>query len=206
MKTLKLTLFGFLAAFAILLTSCTDTSDPCDDVTCLNGGECDDGNCDCPPGYFGSDCSSLDLEVSITIHSISVSNYPQTDNGNAWDDPIIGTSTPPDIQWRFTRANNSVISGAYFSDATSSTLTFPSSSTNLPLTILSPDVDEVNTLTIWDVDDLDGSDFGSSDDFMGGYDWVPSTFIDNDGNTFPSTIIVGGNGSLQFELEVSYAW
>ena len=27
----------------------------CDNVTCLNGGECVDGTCDCPPGYIGTD-------------------------------------------------------------------------------------------------------------------------------------------------------
>ena len=34
-------------------------SDPCKDVTCLNGGVCVSGTCDCASGYEGTDCSTI---------------------------------------------------------------------------------------------------------------------------------------------------
>ena len=37
----------------MFLQSC---GDDCDDVTCFNGGTCDDGTCECVAGYTGSTC------------------------------------------------------------------------------------------------------------------------------------------------------
>ncbi len=59
----KLTL---LATTALLLgiTGCKkdkdneEVIDPCDGVTCLNGGTCDNGACLCPAGYEGLDCGT----------------------------------------------------------------------------------------------------------------------------------------------------
>jgi hypothetical protein len=51
----------------ILIYSCTkkgvDYNDttlirPCDNVICLNGGTCLDGNCSCPLGYEGAQCQT----------------------------------------------------------------------------------------------------------------------------------------------------
>lgn len=34
--------------------------DPCEGVTCYNGGSCNHGACDCPPGYSGPRCQNYD--------------------------------------------------------------------------------------------------------------------------------------------------
>lgn len=49
------TSFLLMIALGISLNSCTD---PCKDTECLNGGTCNDGNCDCPEGYTGSICET----------------------------------------------------------------------------------------------------------------------------------------------------
>lgn len=56
MKSFKL--FFVLASFVsvVLFNSCGD--DACKDVTCLNGGDCIEGICDCPEGFVGSDCGT----------------------------------------------------------------------------------------------------------------------------------------------------
>ena len=55
-KTLILLAFMTIGSSA-LITSCKD--DPCDDVDCLNGGTCFDGNCSCPDGYEGVNCGTI---------------------------------------------------------------------------------------------------------------------------------------------------
>lgn len=183
-----------------------DDSDPCDAVNCLNGGTCNDGSCDCPTGFIGAWCNIMDLHVSIIVTSITVSNYPLTNNGLAWDVPPIGTSTPPDITWAFIRPTNDVIFGEIYLNADGSDLSFTSSSAGLPFTIPMAHVNELNSIIIWDIDGLDASDNQSTEDFMGGYTWEPESFIDNLSNAFPSTLVIGNEGQLQFSLEVTYDW
>jgi hypothetical protein len=59
-KTMKTKLFQILGVAAIAtlgLASCE--VDPCNDVTCANGGTCVDGDCVCATGYEGTDCTTL---------------------------------------------------------------------------------------------------------------------------------------------------
>jgi len=42
-----------------MISSCKkDEADPCDNVTCLNGGTCNSGACSCATGYEGSTCGT----------------------------------------------------------------------------------------------------------------------------------------------------
>lgn len=41
---------------AISFSSCIDNKCLLRANTCQNGGECEEGVCNCPPGYFGEDC------------------------------------------------------------------------------------------------------------------------------------------------------
>jgi len=60
MKKVSVLGIGFLTAIAfavvMMFNACSD--DPCKDVTCLNGGTCVDGTCNCAAGYEGTDCST----------------------------------------------------------------------------------------------------------------------------------------------------
>lgn len=49
-----------IIAIGLLLASCQDDEDSCEDLTCLNGGACVDGICDCPPGYLGINCQNFE--------------------------------------------------------------------------------------------------------------------------------------------------
>ena len=53
-----------LLFFAFLYSSCQD---PCEDVDCYNGGWCDDGDCECPPGTYGDNCQWADASCTCTI-------------------------------------------------------------------------------------------------------------------------------------------
>ena len=48
------------SAMVTLVTSCKKDEDPCKDVSCLNGGTCIDGTCDCPDGFSGPNCETED--------------------------------------------------------------------------------------------------------------------------------------------------
>lgn len=50
-------ILAFIAVLTVFfVNSCT--TDACKDVTCLNGGTCIDGTCECADGYEGTDCST----------------------------------------------------------------------------------------------------------------------------------------------------
>ena len=63
MKQIKF-LTAFLAIFSMtaLTQSCElfEEDDPCETVSCENGGTCVDGACDCPEGYSGTNCQTFD--------------------------------------------------------------------------------------------------------------------------------------------------
>ncbi|MEM6271590.1 MAG: hypothetical protein AAF998_19290 [Bacteroidota bacterium] len=70
--------FGFAALALALGMMVTGCSDPCDDVNCLNGSECVEGDCVCLTGYEGADCGTainakFDGTFNMTAENCSVS-------------------------------------------------------------------------------------------------------------------------------------
>lgn len=69
----------YLFAIAILAIGCKkENTDPCDEITCFNGGTCNSGTCNCPTGYTGTQCQTQLSLKSITITSIDLISYPIT--------------------------------------------------------------------------------------------------------------------------------
>jgi hypothetical protein len=71
-----------LLSLALLVVLCTNNpsspnTDPCAGVTCLNGGTCVDGVCECPAGYTGAHCeTAVDPCAGVTCQ-----NGGHCDNG-----------------------------------------------------------------------------------------------------------------------------
>lgn len=68
-------LFKFLLVVALsstVLTSCKE-DDPCEGVSCLNGGTCANGTCDCDAGFEGSDCGTQMRTKFIAAYSVTES-------------------------------------------------------------------------------------------------------------------------------------
>lgn len=53
---MKKTLCFVMAILSITVMITFQSCDKCRDTNCQNGGTCDDGICDCPPGYSGANC------------------------------------------------------------------------------------------------------------------------------------------------------
>ena len=70
-----ITIGGFTA---ITYTSCT--KDECKDVVCNNGGTCVSGNCSCPTGYEGSNCSTFSRDKILGVYTGSETCTIGTDN------------------------------------------------------------------------------------------------------------------------------
>ena len=63
----KLILYAFTACMiAVSLTAC----DPCKDVTCMNGGVCDEGDCVCLEEYEGSSCETRKIDKYLGSYNV----------------------------------------------------------------------------------------------------------------------------------------
>lgn len=160
--------------------------DPCENVTCLNDGYCYNGNCICPEGYTGEDCSEEVEPTSIKIDKISIYRFPETDNGSSWD-----LTSGADIYIKVNREGNELYKSSYWENAEQSFVynAFP---TDLSFTAM---YDEY----IFYVYDDDGS---LAPDFMGGVSIFPYKIWGG----FPETLNLDAGGNVAFHIELSYTW
>lgn len=181
---MKIVFFLAILSIASIIMSCS--SDPCDDVTCLNDGYCANGQCVCPEGYSGADCSQQVTPSKLQVTKIVIVKFPATDAGAGWDltsgpdiRPVLSIdgqiiwdtdefyqNADPNYSYEFETGTNTYIdnpSGRY-------------------------------TMNLYDYDDFD------ADDFMGGVIFTPY----NKSNNFPSIIKLDAGGDVAFELYVNY--
>ncbi len=90
---MKKLIIPFLSMLLLFSCSKDEPIDLCAGVICRNGGNCINGDCDCPEGFSGPDCSTIDVPRKVTIKSIKVVDYPSVKpDGTSWDD--IGEHDP----------------------------------------------------------------------------------------------------------------
>ena len=164
--------------------------DPCENITCLNGGTCANGECSCPTGYTGPDCSQLLIPKSIKIRDIKVTKFPATrPNGNSWDftngaDLYVALGQGTSI---LTTNRNSTVF-----DAISSPIEWQ----NPPSFIMFSGGDPDFCILLYDADE-----FG--DDEL--IDGVCYTFFSSSSTSFPETINLSyTGGSVDFTLTLEY--
>lgn len=225
MRSLKLS-FVLVGLFSLLLNpGCKkEDVDPCDNVTCLNGGVCVNGACDCPPQYFGANCeqkvdpcdgitclnggtcvngqcnclegfSGGDCSVEETPTRIRVTRIRVTGFPGT-DDNGGGwdISSGPDI-YPVLEYNGSVIyKHGSFAQNATPSNTY-SFTPSVNLNLNNPTDEYV--IRLYDYDDFD------ADDYMAGYRFTPYF----KGDKFPETIrLQGTNNSLIFFLDAEYSF
>lgn len=165
--------------------------DPCEMVVCENDGHCANGECVCPEGFTGADCSQQVTPTMIRISNITVTKFPQTEeDGGGWD----LTSGPDIYPAIYTAGDDELWSGqSDFSQNADATVDYdfevvPAISLNDP--------NSQYIIRLHDYDDFD------PDDFMGGISFTPYSST----NGFPTSLHLDAGGAVAFTLEVSYVY
>ena len=97
----------------VLACSCKPEvpSHPCEEVTCMNGGNCFNGTCMCPDEYEGESCEIPRVPEAMFVTGISFTGYPTFRGNDPWDGPIDAPACWPDfavtIQWPWGQINQS---------------------------------------------------------------------------------------------------
>lgn len=99
MKHFQITFCALLALCLLVGTGCKDA---CEGVSCTNG-QCVDGNCECNPGFTGTDCAEVDLCYgvncnngycsSITGNCICLEGYEGADCSQGYNAKFAGSYT-----------------------------------------------------------------------------------------------------------------
>lgn len=75
-KPVLLTAFSFLSIATIIVYSSCEKN-PCNGVSCSNGGSCNNGVCKCPSGYEGPTCGTLTTARYAGVYA----GFTQCNNG-----------------------------------------------------------------------------------------------------------------------------
>jgi hypothetical protein len=150
---------SWILALCLLALAC-DKADPCESKTCLNGGTCNEGTCQCTERWTGEDCGAQKTPTLLKISQIQVNKYPEKNasNGN-WD-----ASDGPDLYLKLVKGTTLVWTGPVFplplNPPAGQSPVFTLATNNQP-ELTSPTEEYI--LELWDKDTAP-----DADDFMGG--------------------------------------
>ncbi len=168
----------------LFMMSC-HKDDPCKDISCVNGGNCVNGDCLCPDQWTGPDCSQEKVPTKMRVGSIKITSFPPTEqNGSGWD-----LLDGADVYLVISKDNVALFSTGYVENLTTSyewTVNFEFSDPTATYSISAYDYDYGLT----------------GDDFMGGINFTPY----QKGEKFPSSFTLAcGNCVVSFDLkDVTY--
>ena len=80
-----------LTIFALFLILGFSSCDPCKDVTCQNGGVCDEGDCICTDEYEGDNCETKKIAKFLGSYAVSkdCGSGPDSFTSNISEDPNV---------------------------------------------------------------------------------------------------------------------
>lgn len=193
----KLMILSILTTICLSCSSDSD-SEGCEALTCLNGGSFVDCECECPPGFTGTECSNEITPSMVMITKATVKVFPNINNGELWDLAIPDAdSALPDIYITFQDSDLNTIydSPTFYENVISGEGTFFEFTMEPPLEVT--EFDDPYLVNIYDYDPSNDDDFMTSRAF----------FAYSQNNGFPETItVVSQSDEILIDLEVSYQW
>ncbi|WP_158537845.1 calcium-binding EGF-like domain-containing protein [Flavobacterium sp. AG291] len=169
--------------FLTAVIACSSDSDSkpidlCASTNCQNGGECIDGTCHCPEGYYGVNCETEKRPIFVKVTNVVVKKF----NGS-----------PADIYIEILRQTSSGFTSVYESDTYYGDAFSPGAynfETNLNIS----SVDTPHVISLFDYNEV-------ADDHIGDIAFFPY----NPGEKFPAKTTISYQG---FEADVyfSYQW
>lgn len=161
--------------------------DPCANVECHNGGKCVDGDCECPDGYGGPECEEKEPPSVMQVTSITITKFPQYDNGSNWD-----VTDGPDLFVMILQGSTVLHEQPYMFEDASSGFSY-AYVPDIPITLSDPE--SKYSIALYDFDNV-------VDDYMGGITFTPY----NADEDFPAIKQLDAGAGIEFELAVEYAW
>ncbi|QQS28456.1 MAG: calcium-binding EGF-like domain-containing protein [Sphingobacteriales bacterium] len=218
-KTIYLLTIGVL--FVLVLDSCKK-EDPCENVPCLNGGTCIDGECLCTNGYTGVNCqiapdpcaditclnggtcanglcvctqgyTGANCSQQATPSQIRITNIEVTRFPATDGGAGWDLTSGPDIFITLYLGSTIVWDSPNYIENANPSLNYQF--TPNPAIVLS---NPNSQYTIW----LFDYDFPDPDDQMGGINFTP--YCSTCG--FPPNLTIDGGGSVAFRLSLTYIW
>ncbi len=187
----KTFLKSMILIFVIILSTSCSSELACVPPKCENGGTSNsDCGCNCPPNYFGLDCSLEKMPTSITISKIRILSFPNSGGG------IDDLGTKPDLFINVIKDNLNVFTATtYFNDANGDGNIYYDYIMSPPLESFSSS--SFYTLQFWDYDN------NSSNDLMGSILFSP--FLNY--TKFPASFIIQDDTkTFKAEIFVTYKW
>jgi|GEM_PF-1723607 len=188
---------SFVFMISIFFYACeaedTKPPDPCEGISCTNG-VCFDGSCRCNKGYTGSDCLTEVAPKAVLITDIKILKFPETNNGNAWDNTSTGR---PDLWIRIFRGAT-LVHEQDGSTAISNALLSADNVYSPASRIRLSEVDSDHEIALYD---YDGNPSSNAPDYMGSVNFDPYSASRSG---FPTSFIIDLNGNVSFELTVYY--
>ena len=173
MKNTALLILLLLAAFSCKKE--TTQEDLCEGVICKNGGNCVNGDCVCPPGYTGADCSQEKVPVKMRISSITLTDFPHDDAGVSWY--VFGDGQ--DVYLEIREGTTVIYTSAWVQDLASGH-------------VFNGIVEFLNPQGTYNIRVMDYDDGLSANDFMGGINFTPF----KSGQNFPATYEIKCSGCV----------
>lgn len=102
----------------LFIPSCKDE---CKDVTCLNGGTCEEGICTCATGYEGEFCATEMRAKFLATYTLTDGCYPTAAN----NDPIISVSAEGVIKVNISNILGGTLGGSAKAEVNGSNITIP---------------------------------------------------------------------------------
>jgi len=162
--------------------------DPCDGTSCLHGGYCMDGSCNCPAGYTGEHCQDQVTPIKMKVQAITVTRFPGLNDGLPWD-----ANDGPDIYFKMSEPDYPLAQPEYLVENADPSIDYSFSFVPFDLRFVT---------ATYKMELFDYEGVGIPSQKMGELLFTPYSATSG----FPTTLVLDDGGSIAFKLVVEYVF